>query len=98
MKIFLSNHAKFIGLNGKCTLYQVSGFPSVSVRPIHCTESSETLGGLRRNEWAVGMRAYILTKGKPKTWYNMHFPFNPINFATFFCDVARNLLNLRAPQ
>ena len=27
-------------------------------RPIHCIESSETFGGLRRNEWAVGTRAY----------------------------------------
>ena len=26
---------------------------------------------------------HTLTKGKPKTWYNVHFLFNPINSASF---------------
>ena len=55
--------------------------------PFIAPKSSESIGGFRCNEWA-GQRVrahtlHALTKGKPKTWYNMHFPFNPINFATF---------------
>ena len=26
---------------------------------------------------------HTLTKGKHKTWHSVHFPYNPINFATF---------------
>ena len=35
---------------------------------------------LRRTEWAV---VHSVTKGKRKTSHSMHFPYNPINFATF---------------
>ena len=42
--------------------------------PFIAPQSFQSIGGFRCNEWAV------VTKGKPKTW---HFPFNPINFATF---------------
>ena len=30
-----------------------------------------------------GYHVYILTKAKHKTWHTVHFPYNPINFATF---------------
>ena len=51
-----------------------------------------TAHSLRRNplklwctEWAVGTHACIhshFTKGKSKTSHSMHFPYNPINFAS----------------
>ena len=51
--------------------------------PIHCTENPPILSedfGAMNGQW---VRVHALTKGKPKTWHNMHFPFNPINFANF---------------
>ena len=39
---------------------------------------------LRRTEWAVGTpRVHSFTIGKRKTSHSMHFPYNPINFASF---------------
>ena len=36
--------------------------------------------GAMNGQW---VRMHIFTKGKPQTWHSMHFPYNPINFATF---------------
>ena len=47
----------------------------------------------RRNEWAVGSRAY-----NPQTWHSMHFPYNLINFATFPFGLHPNLLTVHTPQ
>ena len=78
--------AKLIGLNGKCVLYQVFGFPFVSVctsthGPFIALNPPKLWGdcGAMNGPWVC---VRTLTKGKPKTWYNTHFPFNPINFAT----------------
>ena len=40
---------------------------------------------LRCTEWAVGIypRVHSFTKGKSKTSHSMHFPYNPIKFASF---------------
>ena len=73
----------------------------VSVRtsthcPVIAPQSSQSFGGFSamNGQW---LPRHTVTKGKPQTWYNTHFPFNPINFATFFVDGSPNLLNLHAP-
>ena len=56
---------------------EVLRFPFVT----ECTRGVPTAHSVRRrfrhNEWAVD------TCIQPKTWHNMHFPYNLINFATF---------------
>ena len=45
---------------------------------------------LRRTEWALGT--------KRKTSHSMHFPHNPINFASFRFRYFPKLLTLHAPE
>ena len=67
-------------------------------RPIHRTESSDILGGLQRNEWAVGTRAYT-HKRKAETKYLTCISHSIRSILQpFILDVAPNLLTLHAPQ
>ena len=48
--------------------------------PIHCAETVRNFGALH---WAVGTHAGIHSQeGERKTSHNMHFPYNPIDFAS----------------
>ena len=72
---------------GKCMLCQVLGFPFVSVcTRTHCPfiapKSSDTFGGFRRNEWAVGTRAYT-HKRKAQNLTEHAFPIQSDQFCNF---------------
>ena len=49
-------------------------------------------------QWMGSGYVYALTKEKRRTWHTMHFPYNPIYFATFIFFIAPNLLTLHTPQ
>ena len=50
---------------------------------IHCAEILRKYRKILAQWMGSGYAWYTLTKGTPKTWQSMHFPYNPINFATF---------------